>query len=61
MTVTTHGGSRKGAGRKPQPPRIIRDHLVMSVRHLSRARRTALMVAVREFWLDQPTTHKKEE
>lgn len=50
----THKPRAPGAGRKPKPPRIVRNNLVMCVAHLTREQRTDLMLTIRRFWFQPP-------
>lgn len=55
-TAKTWGGARTGSGRKPAPPHLSRQNLIINVRDLTQSQRETLIRIVNE-WLAQ----QKEE
>ena len=45
--IVLHGGRRKGAGRKPTPPRIVRNNLVINLQWLEDNHLSTLREALR--------------
>lgn len=56
MSKSTWGGHRHNAGRKPAPPHLSQNNIVINVRELTKQQRETLMRIINE-WLAQ----QKEE
>lgn len=57
-TAKTWGGHRPNAGRKPAPPHISRQNLIINVRDLTPQQRETLIALINE-WLAQQKAEAK--